>query len=54
MGKRKLFVEYDENARKDYLTGFHKRKQARRKKAAHDIAEQARLTAKLDRAEVGQ
>jgi ribosomal RNA-processing protein 17 len=35
--KNKLRVVFDENARKDFLTGFRKRKDERRKKAKEQI-----------------
>jgi len=35
--KTKIVVKFDEDARKDYLTGFHKRKQERRSIAAQSI-----------------
>ena len=50
MGRQhKLIVTYDEDARKEYLTGFHKRKQARRKAAQDkqkDMEKQAKREAK--------
>ena len=33
MGKEKFIAKYDEDARREFLTGFHKRKVARRKQA---------------------
>jgi len=52
MGKRKLIVEYDENARKDYLLGFRKRKQQRRKIAQDHIKEQAKEQKREEKREV--
>lgn len=37
MRRDKVYVEYDESARKDYLTGFRKRKNERRKEAQDKI-----------------
>jgi len=42
-----VIVVYDENARKDYLTGFHKRKVQRRKVAEKQLEEKARRKKKL-------
>ncbi len=54
MGRNeKVVLTFDEDARKDYLTGFRKRKQQRRKVAQDNIKEMERK-AKLDaRKEVG-
>lgn len=52
MGKRKLFVEYNEDARRDYLLGFHKRKQQRRKDAINREEEMMKSRLKVERAEV--
>ncbi|KAH9260225.1 hypothetical protein BASA81_001394 [Batrachochytrium salamandrivorans] len=38
----KLVVEFDENSRREFLTGFSKRKTERRKQALHQLEEQAR------------
>lgn len=45
-------VKFDKESRKDYLTGFHKRKVARQKKAQDFNKEQARLQRIEDRKEV--
>ncbi len=50
--KRKLVVEYNEDARRDYLLGFHKRKQQRRKDAINKEEEMAKVRLKQERAEV--
>jgi len=46
-----VIVVYDENARKDYLTGFHKRKVQRRKVAEKQLEEKARRKKIEDRKE---
>jgi len=46
-----VIVVYDENARKDYLTGFHKRKVQRRKVAEKQLEEKARRKRIEDRKE---
>lgn len=38
----KLVVEFDENSRREFLTGFSKRKMERRKQALHQLEAQAR------------
>ena len=41
MGKKAVLV-FDEKARKEFITGFHKRKVERRQKARQRIAEEVR------------
>lgn len=48
----KLVVLYDEDARKEYLTGFHKRKVERRKVAEERAAELEKEARREARAEV--
>jgi ribosomal RNA-processing protein 17 len=58
MRRDKLVVVFDEAARKDYLTGFHKRKVERRKVAEEKrktMEKEARREAKMEvRTAVGQ
>ena len=42
MGKNKLILEFDKDKRKEYLTGFRKRKNERRKKAQLEMEQQIR------------
>lgn len=53
MRRDKLIVTFDEDARKEYLTGFRKRKQERRKVAQDNIKEMERKAKKEARDEVG-
>ncbi|KAL1932023.1 hypothetical protein VTP01DRAFT_9079 [Rhizomucor pusillus] len=46
------FVEYNPDARRDYLTGFHKRKQARKKEAQKKKEERLRQERIKERAEI--
>lgn len=52
MTKRKLVVEYNEGDRRDYLLGFRKRKQQRRKVAQDHINEQTKQQKHEERKEV--
>ncbi|KDR13007.1 nucleolar protein 12 [Zootermopsis nevadensis] len=40
--KTKLLLAFDENARREFLTGFHKRKLQRKKKAQEELKQQLR------------
>jgi hypothetical protein len=52
MGKRGLVVEFDNSSRVDFITGFRKRKQARRVEALERKVEQERVALKDARREV--
>lgn len=49
--REKIIVTFDEDARKEYITGFHKRKVQRRIQAHEKLKEQERLQRIQDRAE---
>ena len=49
--REKIIVTFDEDARKEYITGFHKRKVQRRIQAHEKLREQDRLQRIQDRAE---
>jgi ribosomal RNA-processing protein 17 len=52
MGRReKLVITFDENARKDFVTGFRKRKNQRRKKAEREKTKQEKEAKRTLRAE---
>jgi hypothetical protein len=53
MTKRKLIVTYDEEARKEWLTGFKKRKDFRRKAAQDQEIDKRKEQLKEERREVG-
>jgi hypothetical protein len=43
-------IEYDEDERREFLNGFHRRKQERRKRAAQASAERERAVVRAERA----
>jgi len=49
---RKVVVEFDEAARKEYVTGMAKRKQQRREKAIEDLKKQVQAERREARGEV--
>lgn len=49
---RKLYVEFDPDARREYVTGMHKRKQQRKEKAISDLKKQVEKERKEARDEV--
>ncbi|CAG2063888.1 unnamed protein product, partial [Timema podura] len=51
--KTKLHLVFDGNARREFLTGFHKRKVQRQKKAKEELDHQLREERKRLKQEVG-